>query len=87
METSADLLLKNNYFICFAGLGSPIKSFIYLSFTCAQKIDRVFRSGQRKNPFEIIKFLFPAKILSPTQKFRVYFHSLHSSDPSWLSCL
>ena len=34
MGTSADLLLKNNYFICFAGLGIPLKSVICLSGIC-----------------------------------------------------
>ena len=56
MGTSADLLLKNNYFICFAGLGTPLKSVICLSGICCvdsflmahEKIDRVFRNGQRK---------------------------------------
>jgi hypothetical protein len=56
MGTSADLLLKNKYFICFAGLGIPLKSVICLSGICCAdssllvqgKIDRVFRSGQRK---------------------------------------
>ena len=56
MGTSADLLLKNNYFICFAGLDTPLKSVICLSGICCVdssllvhgKIDRVFRSGQRK---------------------------------------
>ena len=56
MRTSADLLLENNYFICFVGLGIPLKSVICLSGICCVyssllvhgKIDRVFRSGQRK---------------------------------------
>ena len=56
MRTSADLLLKNNYFICFAGLGTLLKSVICLSGICCVdssllahgKIDRVFRNGQRK---------------------------------------
>jgi hypothetical protein len=56
MGTSADLLLKNKFFIYFAGLGISLKSVICLSGICCVyssllvqgKIDRVFRSGQRK---------------------------------------
>ena len=56
MGTSADLLLKNNYFIFFAGLGIPLKSVVCLAGICCVdssllvhgKIDRVLRSGQHK---------------------------------------
>jgi hypothetical protein len=66
MGKSMVLLLPNKYFIFFAGLGIPLKSVIFLSGICCVdssllvhgKIDRVFRSGQRKTPSKLQNFFF-----------------------------